>query len=205
LYKKPANTLERQENALSQEVARMIYIKRMKSLMLDAHGIFNKDILEGDFYQYFQNLIDNKYNDNTEIALYQSALRHLRKWRPQRLQFKHVDELFLEGFKSYLKSARFLKSQINKLKPNTQAGYYDKVASVVHQAFIERRLPEDYTLRVQRIANEESLAEKLELEDFAKLYDTPCEDELVYRSSIFAYLTGFRYSAIEVFKWVSLR
>lgn len=205
LYKKPANTLERQQNALSKEVARLIYIKRMKSLMLDVHGIFNKDILEGDFYQYFQNLIDNKYNDNTEVALYRSALRHLRKWRPERLKFKDVDELFLEGFKSYLKSARFLKSQINKLKPNTQASYYDKVAAVVHQAFVERRLPEDYTLRVQRIPNEESLAEKLELEDFAKLYNAPCEDDLVYKSSVFAYLTGFRYSAIEVFKWGHLR
>lgn len=205
LYKKPANKLERQQNALSKEVARMIYIKRMKSLMLDAHGIFNKDILEGDFYQYFQNLIDTKYNDNTETALYRSAFHHLKKWRPERLKFKHVDELFLEGFKGYLRSARFLKSKINRLKPNTQASYYDKVAAVVHQAFVERRLHEDYTLRVRRIANEESLAEKLELEDFAKLYDTPCEDELVYKSSIFAYLTGFRYSAVEVFIWGHLR
>lgn len=205
LYKNPADALQRQENALSKEVAWMIYIKRMKSLMLDVHGIFNKDILEGDFYQYFQNLIDSKYNNNTETALYRSALHHLEKWRQERLKFKHVDELFLEGFKSHLKNAHFLKSKINKLKPNTQASYYDKVAAVVHQAFVERRLPEDYTLRVQRIPNEESLAEKLELEDFAKLYKTPCEDELVFKSSVFAYLTGFRYSAIEVFKWGHLQ
>jgi len=205
LYKRPQNALEREENALATEIARKIYIKRMKSLMLDAHGIFNKDILEGDFYYYFKTFIKKKQKDDIETPLYTSAFHHLKKWRPENLKFRHIDELFLEGFKSYLKSANFIKSKTNRLKLNSQASYYDKVAAVVHQAFVDRYLPEDYTLRVRRIPNGASLAEKLELEDFERLNATPCEDELVYRSSVFAYLSGFRYSAIAAFRWKHLK
>ena len=205
LHKNPANALEREENTLSTEIAGKIYIKRMKSLMLDAHGIFNKDILEGDFYHYFKTFIKKKEKDDIETPLYISAFCHLKKWRPENLKFKHIDELFLAGFKSYLKSANFIKSKTNRLKPNSQASYYDKIAAVVHHAFVDRYLPEDYTLRVQRIPNEASLAEKLELEDFEKLNATPYDDELVYRSSVFAYLSGFRYSAIEAFRWKHLK
>jgi integrase len=201
LYPAPKTDLERKENALAKEIAGKIYIKRMKSLLLDAQGIFNKDILEGDFYHYYESFIRKKSRDEIEISLHSSALKHLKNWRPEQLKFKFIDELFLEGFKQYLKSATFLKSEINRLKPNSQANYYDKVASVVNQAFIDRHLPEDYTLRVKRIPNVETLAEKLDLDDFSILQVTPCPDELVYRSSVFAYLSGFRYSAVEVFKW----
>jgi len=204
LYPKPTTDLERQENALAKEIAGKIYIKRMKSLMLDAHGIFNKDVLEGDFYQFYERFVWKKRKDELETAVHHSALQHLKSWRPEQLKFKFVDELFLEGFKHYLKSATFLKSEINRLKPNSQAVYYDKVASVIHQAFIERYLPEDYTLRVSRISNVASEAEKLDIDDFALLQATPCPDDLVYRSSVFAYLSGFRFSAVEAFLWEHL-
>jgi len=204
LYPKPKTDLEKQENALAIQIAEKIYVKRMKSLMLDAQGIFNKDVLEGDFYQYYEGFIRKKSKDEVETSVHTSAIQHLKTWRPEYLKFKFIDELFLEGFKQYLKSATFLKSEVNKLKPNSQAIYYDKVASVVQQAFIERYLPEDYTLRVKRIPNVESQAEKLDIDDFAILQRTPCPDPMVYRSSIFAYLSGFRYSAIEALRWEDL-
>jgi site-specific recombinase XerD len=205
LYQNPQTTLQRQENALANEIAQKIYIKRMKSLLLDAHGIFNKDILEGDFYAYYEKFIKKKQKDDIETAVYYSALQHLKSWRPENIKFKHIDELFLEGFKNYLQTATFLRSEINSLKPNSQANYFDKVASVVSQAFVDRYLPEDYTLRVKRIQNEASLSEKLEMDDFDILNATPCEDELVYQSSIFAYLSGFRFSAVKAFKWKHLQ
>lgn len=45
----PATSLKQQENLLHQEIAEKIFIKRMKALMLDANGLFNKDVQEADF------------------------------------------------------------------------------------------------------------------------------------------------------------
>jgi integrase len=204
LHVRPQTFIEKQENAMSMEVAEKIYIKRMKALMLDENGIFNRDILEGDFYIYFENFIHNKKLDEVEAGQYNSAIGHLKKWRPENLKFRHIDELFLEGFKAYLRTAYFLKSQSLKLSANSKASYYDKVAYVVQQAFINRYLTEDYTLRVKRLPNVDSTKERLEQEDVRILIQNPCEDSMTYRSSIFGLLTGFRFSAIEVLKWEHL-
>ena len=61
LHATPATDLEKQENKLYTEIAEKIYIKRMKSLMLEENNIFNKDVLEGDFFIYAENFIrENK-------------------------------------------------------------------------------------------------------------------------------------------------
>ncbi|MDR3715770.1 MAG: site-specific integrase [Puia sp.] len=200
LHPDPKNALERQENALNKEIAEKIYLKRNKTLMLDAKGIYNKDILESDFYQYIHTFIKKKAMEKIDTALYKTCLAHLKKWRPEQLKFKDIDELFLEGFKAYLISARQLKRD-KKLLRNSQAGYYDKLALIVYQAWLDKYLPEDYTARVKRISNEDSLAARLEPEDVQVLMNTPCTDDTTYRSSLFALKTGFRFSAVAILKW----
>lgn len=194
LHAKPQTFIEKQENEISTQVAEKIYIKRMNALMLEENGIFNKDILEGDFYVFFVDFIRKKQLDEVEAGQYRSAMNHLKKWRPENLKFRHIDELFLEGFKAYLKGAKFLKSQSLKLSANSKACYYDKVAYVVQQAFINRYLTEDYTLRVKRLPIVDSTKERLDQEDVKVLMQNPCEDIMTYKSCIFALLTGFRFS-----------
>ena len=45
----PQTAFEKKQNELNREIAEKIYLKRMKSLMLDENSLFNKDVLEGDF------------------------------------------------------------------------------------------------------------------------------------------------------------
>ena len=47
LIKDPKTDFERKSNALSREFAEKIYFKRMSSLVLEEHQMFNKDVLEG--------------------------------------------------------------------------------------------------------------------------------------------------------------
>ena len=49
------NASRKKENELYQEIAGKIFVKRMKSLMPDANGLFNKDALEVDFFTYAAN------------------------------------------------------------------------------------------------------------------------------------------------------
>jgi integrase len=204
LYSDPVTPLQKQENELSQEIAEKIYIKRMKGLMLDANGLFNHDALEADFFTYARNYIQRKQKEKVDATHYETAIKFLDRWQGKNVKFRHIDEIFLRKFKEYLLSAHSLKSDTAKLAQNSAASYYDKFALIVRGAFLDKYLPEDYTLRVSRISNVDTLRQILDDDELQMLLDHPIEDDLVFRSSIFALLTGFRFGALKILQWKNL-
>jgi integrase len=48
------------------------------------------------------------------------------------------------------------------------------------------------------------MCEFLTEEEIQKLQAQPCEDDLVYRASMFSILTGLRFSAVEALCWGDL-
>jgi len=143
LHAKPATPLEKKENELYQEIAEKIFVKRMKSLMLDANGLFNKDVLEADFYLYADNYIHAKQVEKVDTTHYETALKYLRRWVGGHCKFRHIDERFLQRFKDYLLTTKSLKSEHATLSQNTAASYYDKFIVIVQQAFLDKYLTED--------------------------------------------------------------
>src|SRR5690606_26057962 len=135
---------------------------------------------------------------------YETAIKYLKKFVGDHFRFRHLDEEFLKKFKAFLLSTTSLKSEKVKLNQNSAASYYDKFALIVQTAFRDKYLQEDYTLRVPRISNVASPREIIDDEELQLLLDNPCEDELVYRSSLFALMTGFRFSALRILKWGDL-
>lgn len=204
VYVKPETQLQRMENELNTDIAEKIYIKRMKSLMLDANGIFNKDALDADFFEYASNFIEGKNKENIDTAHYVIAVKYLKKWVGEHLKFRHIDEIFLRKFKDFLVSTKSLKSKYIQLHQNSAASYYDKLALIVHEAFLDRYLPEDFTLRVDRISNVDTFRDLLDDRELRLVLDSPCEDQLVFKSSVFALLSGFRFSALRILKWEHL-
>src|SRR5258708_19346896 len=77
LYEHPQNPMETQENTLANEIAQKSYLNRMKALMLDAEGVFNKDILQGDFFGYFTDFLRLKHKITLHPAFSRPALHHL--------------------------------------------------------------------------------------------------------------------------------
>ncbi len=204
LYKNPVTSLQKKENSLCMEIAEKIYLKRMNALMLEANGLFNQDALEADFYTYALNFIRAKQREKVDTMHYETAIKYLKKFVGDHFRFRHLDEEFLKKFKAFLLSTTSLKSEKVKLNQNSAASYYDKFALIVQTAFRDKYLQEDYTLRVPRISNVDSPREIIDDEELQLLLDNPCEDELVYRSSLFALMTGFRFSALRILKWGDL-
>lgn len=126
---------------------------------------------------------------------------YLKRWLGEHLKFRHIDERFLEKFKEYLLTTHSLKSKFEKLNQNSAASYYDKFALIVQSAFLDKYLSEDYTLSVPRISNVETFRQIIDDEELKLLLDNPIDDDQVFRSSIFALLTGFRFSALKILKW----
>lgn len=87
LHAVPSGSLERKENLLYMEIAEKIFIKRMKGLMLDANGLFNKDLLEGDFFAYALDFIRNKQRAKIDTAHYEASIKYLKRWVENILSF----------------------------------------------------------------------------------------------------------------------
>lgn len=200
----PKNMLERRKNELNKEIAEKIYLKRMKSFMLEENRIFNKDILNSDFYVYAYNYIRGKEKGGTDTEHYKSALKYLKRFAGDHFKFRHIDEITLGKFKEFLLTTHSLRSKIKLLQVNTASSYFDKFCTIVEQAFLDNYLPENYTLKVQRIKNVEVIREYLTEEEIERLKNEPCEDDLVYRASLFSILTGLRFSGVEVLYWKDL-
>lgn len=201
VFDHPESTLEVQVNKLNKELAEKIYLKRMKSLVLDANSLFNRDALEADFYEYAKWFIRGKKLADIDTDHYVIAIKYLHKWQGEHVKFRHVDENFLRAFKEFLQTTTSLRSDKIKLAQNSAASYYDKFALIVHQAFLDKYLPEDYTLRVDRINNVINIPELVDDNELQILIENPPEDELVFKSSVFALLTGFRFSAVAIIRW----
>lgn len=204
LHVKPVTAVEKKENLLYQEIAEKIYIKRMKALMLDANGLYNKDALDADFFAYALNFIRNKQRDKVDTTHYETAIKYLKRFVGDNCKFRDVDDRFLQKFKVHLLTSTSLKSKFAKLTQNSAASYYDKFSLIVQQAFLDRFLPEDYTLRVPRISNVDTFRQIIDDDELQLLLANPVEDELVFRSSIFALLTGCRFSALKILRWNDL-
>lgn len=201
LYANPVTSLEKKENLLYQEIAEKIFIKRMKALMLDANGLFNKDVLEGDFFTYALNFIRGKQKEKVDTTHYETVIKYLKRWVGEHFKFRDIDDRLLQKFKEHLLTTTSLKSKHLKLVQNSAASYYDKFALIVHQAFLDRYLPEDYTIRVPRISNVDTFREIIDDDELQLLLNNPIDDLLVFKSSIFALLTGCRFSALKILRW----
>ncbi len=201
VYNNPQSSLERQINGLNKELAEKIYLKRMKSLVLDSNGLFNRDVLEADVYEYAKRYIRAKSAEGIDTDHYVIAIKYIKKWVGDHLKFRHIDEHFLAEFKKFLLSTTSIKSARLKLAQNSAASYYDKFALIIFQAFRDKYLPEDYTSRVDRISNVKHIAKIVDDEDLAKLINNPPQDIVLYKSSILALMTGLRFSAIEILRF----
>ncbi len=123
IHANPATSLEVQENKLYIEIAEEIYLKRMKTLMLDANGIFNKDALEADFYIYAHNFIKAKQKEKVDTTI-EADLAQIKTLLTElsnitRVGFQYHSN---ESIMSAREVADFLKLDINIIYPKCTKG-----------------------------------------------------------------------------------
>lgn len=200
----PKTTFEKKQNELNREIAEKIFLKRMKSLMLDENNLYNKDVLEGDFSLFARDYVHSKARSDKNVEHYKSALKFLQRFAGEHVKFRAIDEIFLERFKEYLLTTHSLHSKTLSLDRNTAASYYDKFCNVVEKAFIQNYLVCNPTLKVERIKNVEVSRQYLTDEEIEKLKLHKIEDDTVYRASLFAILSGLRFGAIQSLRWNEL-
>ena len=204
VFAKPQTRFEKEQNQTNRAIAEKIFMKRMQGLMLEEHKLFNRDALNADFMPFALDFIRSKAREGTSVDHYTSALKYVERFAGAHLKFRHIDVHWLEKFKEFLLKSNWLRSSIKKLDVNTASSYFDKFCLIVERAFKDNYLPENYTLKVERIKNVERIREALDEEEIERLKNTPCPDDLVYRASLFSILTGFRFGTVEILRWKQL-
>jgi len=204
VFDHPNDDFQKKQNQLNQEIAEKIYLKRMNGLMLEENNLFNKDVLEGNFFQFAKSFLNKKKRKDIDVEHYDSSLKYLRRMAGINLKFRQIDEHFLEKFKDYLLTSNTLKSKIKFLDNNSAGSYFNKFCNIVERAFIENHLQFNPALKVDKIPPIETTRQYPTEEEIQSLKQTPLKDEVVYRAGLFAILTGLRFGAIQALKWKEL-
>ena len=159
-----------------------------------------KELGEKCFVAYYKSIINKKEGSTRDS--WSSAFKTLVEYTGGSIIFADINEVFLEGYKSYL-----LKDKINnkdvasKLSKNSASTYFKKIRSALRNAYREGLIQVDYNLRVDPIKYTQTRREYLSYEELNTLYKTYCQNDILKRASIFSALTGLRFSDIQKMRW----
>ena len=112
----------------------------------------------------------------------------------------------MEGFKTYLLSeSNAIKMKNGRLSQNTALSYFNKVRTALKDAYNNKVIKENPTLRVKSIRETETHREYLTFEELQSLANTECKSPLLKTAFIFSALTGLRYSDVKALKWKNIK
>lgn len=201
IWDKPKGAGEKEHNKEILNIANGILSTRINQVRKsEIYSPLEKQLLKQleydriDFIEYFKQTTRKRKGAN--LKTWQSVEKYLRKYFPNGLKFGDIDEKTIEGFRDYLLTAKSIRSDKATLSQNTASSYFNKVKATLRQAFKERILREDINGRIDAIEDKETRREYLNIEELKRLIETPCEDEILKRASLFSALTGLRFSDI---------
>lgn len=205
IYEKPKGQAQKDFNKSVLATAEEIQANRINEIRkADIYNEFEKervrlkDLEQQDFLEYFKLLVRKKKDSNRQI--WKTVLMYLEEYFTNGLTFGEIDLKTINGFKDYLLNTNSVRSDKAKLSQNTALSYFNKVKASLKQAFKDGFLQQDINGRIEPIKAEETRREFLTIEELQSLVNTPCNDDVLKRASLFSALTGLRFSDIVKLK-----
>lgn len=191
----PQNDIEKEYNKEMYAKAEAIRAIRIQACINEEFGFLDKSQQKEDFLRFFFDL-SMKKGEKWSIVY-----THFKKFVAGHCSFGDVTIDLCRRFRAYLLNAEQLKNKEKKLKKNSQAGYYSTFMACLKVAYRERLIKENVNDFLEKIPCEETKREFLTFEELNKLVDTPCDIPVLKRASLFACLTGLRFSDILQLQW----
>lgn len=197
IYTNPETLQQEEQNKAIKEVAETIRCERYLQLVRHDYSFLAKARLDEDFLDYF------RQNEDCHGAKYLSSRLHFEKFCKGRCRFKDINASLCERFRLYLLRAKGLQHTKSKLSRNSASAYFNAFLSVVHLAYKDNILSEDYASMVEKIAWDHDIhKEYLSKAEIKQLASTPYEDNPeVYKAGLFSIYTGLRRSDILALRW----
>lgn len=197
IYTNPETLQQEEQNKAIKEVAETIRCKRYLQLVRHDYSFLAKARLDEDFLEYF------RLNGDCHGAKYLSSRLHFEKFCKGRYRFKDINASFCERFRLYLLRTKGLQHTKSKLSKNSASAYFNAFLSVVHLAYKDNILSEDYAIMIEKIPWDHDIhKEYLSKAEIKQLASTPYEENPeVYKAGLFSIYTGLRRSDILALRW----
>ena len=148
-----------------------------------------------NFYVYFENYLSTYTKEDLRVM--KALEKKLKKFSPEFLPFKEIDENFCIQFKD------FLSENMSGESPQTYFARFKKVITFATREGYFKNSPVQYIKNTSK--NESIRKEVLSFNEVNKLFNTLCGNEMVKRAFLFSCNTGIRIGDLRKLKWESIK
>lgn len=152
-----------------------------------------------DFLQYFHEVV-GEHNS----SLWKGCYNHFRYFVKNSCTCAEVDIELCQKFRSYLLTAHQLRDPTRPLAYGTISNYYLKFLSLLHHAYRDHVIEDDWAIQMEYIAHKPTRREFLTPAELRALSQTPCEIPVLKRASLFSCETGLRLSDVLALSWENI-
>lgn len=203
IYDDPADQWERQHNKETMILARTVCAQRQLDIQNRRFGFLSDAIRNSSFIDFFMTEARKKQQSLSDD--WAMGLRYFIAFAGHDLKFPELNDYLCEDYKIYLLSGPGISRTGRPIKRNTAVCYYAKFRHVLRIAYKKGIIPQDLHSIVKPITPKDTHRERLTLEEFQLLAETPAESHLMRRAALFSGLTGLRFSDVATLKWSELR
>lgn len=201
IYDKPKTASDKEHNRRTLALAEQIKAKRILEMQESHFNIHTGFKSQANFLDYFKKLVRERKTNEGNYGNWTSAYKHLVAYnKGEVLRFCDCNEIFIDGFKKYLQTAKITKSNTT-LSINSSISYLNKLKAALTQAFNDRIILDNPGKRVKGIKHEETSRQFLLESELKKLAVTDCQYPLLKNAFLFSCLTGLRWSDINKLIW----
>ena len=200
IYTNPETCQQLKQNMAVEEVAETIRCERYLQLVRNDYSFLAKARLDEDFLEYF------RQNGDCHGIKYQGSRLHFERFCKGQCKFKDINASLCERFRLYLLRAKGLHHTKCNLSRNSASSYFNAFLSIVHFAYKDNILSEDYAAMVEKIKwNHDIPKEYLSSAEIKQLASTLYDENPdVYRAEMFSIYTGLRRGDILALRWENI-
>ena len=215
LYVVPELTpIDKENNVQTLKLANSIKAKRIVALQNEAHGFKSKASKNVNLCLFIQRIAEEQLaKTGNRQSMYHSLLsliRHIKEYKGDNTTFPQIDEDYLKGFISYLKTAKnkAVKKDAPVISQNTQHKLYNRfcyILSVAEREGVITNNPANKIPAADKPKVKEGKREYLTVTELKQLINTECKHPQLKAAYLFCSLTGLRYSDAKKIKWEDFR
>ncbi|WP_316753647.1 site-specific integrase [Pedobacter gandavensis] len=203
IYDTPVDQWERQHNKETMVLARSICAQRQLDIQNRRFGFISDALRDSSFIDFFQ--IEARKKQHSVSDNWGMGVRYFIAFAGHDLKFPELNDYLCEDYKNYLLNGPGISRTGRPISKNTAVSYYAKFRHILRIAYKRGLIPQDLHAIVKPITPKETHRERLTLEEFQQLAETPAGSDLMKMASLFSGLTGLRFSDVATLKWSELR
>jgi integrase len=215
LYIVPEKTpIDKASNEHTLSLANSIKAQKIVAIQNESHGFKTKTSKNVNLCLFIQRIAEEQLaKTGNRQSMYHSLLslnRHIKAYLGENITFAQIDEDYIKGFISYLKTAKnksFKKESVT-ISQNTQHKLYNKFCYILSIAEREGKIVQNPANKIpvsDKPKVKEGKREYLTITELKQLINTDCKHPKLKAAYLFCSLTGLRYSDAKKIKWENFR